>query len=79
MGVISSYLVTCRCSEEAVGFIPEYMKDFYLYLLKTFDSFEDELGQNKGHRVFYLKEMASIVFDSIDLVSYNTLALHESM
>lgn len=51
---------TCRFNEDATELLPDYMKDFYLFLLKTLDSCEDELGPNKRYRVFYLKEMASI-------------------
>ncbi|CAD6341067.1 unnamed protein product [Miscanthus lutarioriparius] len=50
-----------RCSQDAVEVLPDYMKDFYLFLLKTFDSCEDELGPNKRYRVFYLKEMLKIL------------------
>ncbi|AQK40807.1 (S)-beta-macrocarpene synthase-like [Zea mays] len=45
-----------RWDETAVSLLPEYMKDFYMYLLKTFSSFENELGPDKSYRVFYLKE-----------------------
>ncbi|CAM0912976.1 unnamed protein product [Alopecurus aequalis] len=45
-----------RWDESAVDLLPDYMKDFYLYLLQTFSSFEDELGHEKRYRVFYLKE-----------------------
>lgn len=45
-----------RWDESAVSLLPEYMKDFYMYLLKTFSSFENELGPDKSYRVFYLKE-----------------------
>lgn len=47
--------------------LPEYMKCFYLYLLKTFDLIEEELGTSNSYRVFYLKELASIY--AIKLVS----------
>ncbi|CAL4996950.1 unnamed protein product [Urochloa decumbens] len=50
-----------RCEENAVLLLPEYMKDFYLYLLKTFDSCEDELGPNRSFRVFYLKELLKMI------------------
>jgi len=56
----SQCIVKCRCSQDAVEVLPDYMKDFYLFLLKTFDSCEEELGPKKRYRVFYLKEMASI-------------------
>ncbi|XP_062191002.1 (S)-beta-macrocarpene synthase-like isoform X1 [Phragmites australis] len=45
-----------RWDEGAISLLPGYMKDFYLYLLKTFSSFEHELGPDKSYRVFYLKE-----------------------
>jgi (S)-beta-macrocarpene synthase len=59
---IYSNLVSCRWDETAVSLLPEYMKDFYMYLLKTFSSFENELGPDKSYRVFYLKEAASFYF-----------------
>ncbi|PWZ44086.1 hypothetical protein Zm00014a_025607 [Zea mays] len=53
----SSELKECTTwDESAVSLLPEYMKDFYMYLLKTFSSFENELGPDKSYRVFYLKE-----------------------
>ncbi|KAL5221173.1 hypothetical protein ABZP36_025886 [Zizania latifolia] len=45
------------CNETAAVTLPKYMKDFYIYFLKTFDSCEDELGPNKSYRVFYVKEL----------------------
>ncbi|KAF8747268.1 hypothetical protein HU200_013258 [Digitaria exilis] len=45
-----------RWNESAVPLLPEYMKGFYLFLLETFYSFEDELGPEKSYRVLYLKE-----------------------
>ncbi|CAM0912970.1 unnamed protein product [Alopecurus aequalis] len=45
-----------RWDESAVDLLPNYMKDFYLYLLQTFSSFENELGHEKSYRVYYLKE-----------------------
>uniref|UniRef100_A0A0D9X4S5 Uncharacterized protein n=1 Tax=Leersia perrieri TaxID=77586 RepID=A0A0D9X4S5_9ORYZ len=49
------------CNETATDSLPNYMKDFYLYYLKTFDSFEDELGPNKSYRVSYLKELFNML------------------
>ncbi|KAL6840794.1 hypothetical protein ACP4OV_029320 [Aristida adscensionis] len=46
-----------RWDETAAPLLPDYMKGFYLYLLETFDSFEDEFGPENSYRVFYLKEM----------------------
>ncbi|XP_006659166.1 beta-sesquiphellandrene synthase-like [Oryza brachyantha] len=45
------------CNETAIELLPKYMKDFYLYYMKTFDSFEDELGPTKNYRVSYIKEL----------------------
>ncbi|EEE68113.1 hypothetical protein OsJ_26180 [Oryza sativa Japonica Group] len=45
------------CNETATVLLPKYMKDFYLYYLKTFDSFEEALCPNKSYRVCYLKEL----------------------
>ncbi|KAG2577014.1 hypothetical protein PVAP13_6NG075100 [Panicum virgatum] len=40
-----------RFNEDATELLPDYMKDFYLFLLKTLDSCEDELGPNKRYRI----------------------------
>ncbi|XP_044954970.1 zingiberene synthase-like [Hordeum vulgare subsp. vulgare] len=45
-----------RWNGSATELLPSYIKGFYLYLLKTFDSFEYELGPGKSHHVHYLKE-----------------------
>ncbi|RCV29877.1 hypothetical protein SETIT_6G048500v2 [Setaria italica] len=45
-----------RWDKNATTLLPEYTRDFYLYLLNTFCSFEEELGTGKSYRVFYLKE-----------------------
>ncbi|TVU42977.1 hypothetical protein EJB05_09404, partial [Eragrostis curvula] len=50
-----------RCDESAAELLPEYMKDFYMFFLKTFDSFEDDLGPNRSYRVFYLKEVLKML------------------
>ena len=59
-------MVKYRLDESAVALLPDYMKDFYLYLLKAYYSFEDDLGPEKSYRVFYLKEAVSIIFLSHD-------------
>jgi (S)-beta-macrocarpene synthase len=46
---IYSDLVSYRWDESAISLLPEYMKDFYMYLLKTFSSFENELGPDKSY------------------------------
>ncbi|KAL6840795.1 hypothetical protein ACP4OV_029321 [Aristida adscensionis] len=45
-----------RWDESAIALLPEYTRDVYLYLLKTFNSFEAELGPEKSNRVFYIKK-----------------------
>ena len=55
-------MVKYRWDESAVALLPDYMKDFYLYLLEAYYSFEDDLGPEKSYRVFYLKEAVSIIF-----------------
>ncbi|XP_066351265.1 (E)-beta-farnesene synthase-like [Miscanthus floridulus] len=50
-----------RWEENAAELLPEYMKDFYLYLLKTSESCEDELGPNRSFRTFYLKEVLKVL------------------
>ncbi|XP_074559096.1 beta-eudesmol synthase-like [Curcuma longa] len=44
-----------RWNHQAVDSLPEYIKDFYLKLLKTFEEFEAELELNETYRVQYLK------------------------
>lgn len=56
------WIVKCRWEENAAELLPEYMKDFYLYLLKTVESCGDELGPNRSFRTSYLKEVASLAF-----------------
>ncbi|CAM0881155.1 unnamed protein product [Alopecurus aequalis] len=48
-----------RWDESATELLPSYIKGFYLYLLKTFHSFEGELGPRKKHCVLHLKEALS--------------------
>ena len=55
------YIIQCRWDESATELLPSYIKGFYLYLLKTFHSFENELGPGKRHHVHYLEETASIL------------------
>ncbi|XP_042454708.1 alpha-humulene synthase-like [Zingiber officinale] len=43
-----------RWEPQAVEHVPEYLKDFYLKLLKTYKDFEDELEPNKKYRIPYL-------------------------
>nr|QJA42380.1 terpene synthase TPS30 [Setaria viridis]TKW08761.1 hypothetical protein SEVIR_6G045800v2 [Setaria viridis] len=54
--MFDTYGTTEEWNESAVPLLPEYMKGFYLFLLETFNSFEDELGPEKSYRVLYLKE-----------------------
>ncbi|KAG6495381.1 hypothetical protein ZIOFF_043184 [Zingiber officinale] len=44
-----------RWNIQAVDSLPEYIKDFYLKLLKTLEEFEAELELNEKYRVQYLK------------------------
>ncbi|KAG6495380.1 hypothetical protein ZIOFF_043183 [Zingiber officinale] len=44
-----------RWNSQAVDSLPEYIKDFYLKLLKTLEEFEAELELNEKYRVQYLK------------------------
>uniref|UniRef100_A0A0E0JI01 Terpene synthase N-terminal domain-containing protein n=1 Tax=Oryza punctata TaxID=4537 RepID=A0A0E0JI01_ORYPU len=37
--------------ESAIGLLPEYIRGFYAYLLKTFDSFDEELGPERRYRL----------------------------
>ncbi|KAG6489810.1 hypothetical protein ZIOFF_051089 [Zingiber officinale] len=44
-----------RWNHQAVDSLPEYIKDFYLKLLKNFEEFEAELEFNEKYRVQYLQ------------------------
>ncbi|RWW59747.1 hypothetical protein BHE74_00033298 [Ensete ventricosum] len=39
--------------------LPEYMKDYYLMLIHTFQEFEDVLACSEKYRISYLKEAVS--------------------
>lgn len=47
---------TFRWEPRAVNHVPEYLKDFYLKLLKTCKDFEDELEPHEKYRIPYLQE-----------------------
>ncbi|KAF0929104.1 hypothetical protein E2562_015211 [Oryza meyeriana var. granulata] len=46
----NNHRVAARWDESAIGLLPEYIKGFYAHLLKTFDSFAEELGPEKRYR-----------------------------
>ncbi|KAG6499283.1 hypothetical protein ZIOFF_039040 [Zingiber officinale] len=50
-----------RWNRQAVDSLPEYTKDFYLKLLKTFEEFEAVLELNEKYRVQYLKNEFKVV------------------
>uniref|UniRef100_M8B2L9 (+)-delta-cadinene synthase isozyme C2 n=1 Tax=Aegilops tauschii TaxID=37682 RepID=M8B2L9_AEGTA len=52
-----------RWDESAVALLPKYMKNFYLYLLETFASFEAELGVDKTYRK--LKQLVQVYADEL--------------
>nr|B1B1U4.1 RecName: Full=Beta-eudesmol synthase; AltName: Full=10-epi-gamma-eudesmol synthase; AltName: Full=Alpha-eudesmol synthase [Zingiber zerumbet]BAG12021.1 beta-eudesmol synthase [Zingiber zerumbet]BAG12022.1 beta-eudesmol synthase [Zingiber zerumbet] len=45
-----------RWNPQAIDGLPEYLKDYYLKLLKTFEEFEDELELNEKYRMLYLQD-----------------------
>jgi len=45
-----------RWDESAVSTLPEYMKKFYINLLKTFQECEDSLQPDEKYRVSYAKK-----------------------
>ncbi|KAG6512649.1 hypothetical protein ZIOFF_030774 [Zingiber officinale] len=45
-----------RWNPQAVDSLPEYLKDYYLKQLKTFEEFEDELELNEKYRMLYLQD-----------------------
>lgn len=46
----------CRWDDSAVSMLPEYLRKFYLRLLRNFEDFEDELQPNERYRVAYTRE-----------------------
>ncbi|KAG6534755.1 hypothetical protein ZIOFF_008658 [Zingiber officinale] len=46
---------------QAVDQVPEYLKDFYLKLLKTCKDFEDELEAHEKYRIPYLQEAIKVL------------------
>ncbi|XP_042399446.1 alpha-humulene synthase [Zingiber officinale] len=50
-----------RWEPQAVDCVPEYLKDFYLKLLKTYKDFEDELEPNEKYRIPYLQEEIKVL------------------
>ncbi|KAG6499327.1 hypothetical protein ZIOFF_039091 [Zingiber officinale] len=56
-----------RWNHQAVNCLPEYLKDYYLKLLKTFEEFEEELELNEKYRVLYLQyEMKAQVISYLE-------------
>ncbi|THU43309.1 hypothetical protein C4D60_Mb00t07630 [Musa balbisiana] len=45
-----------RWDAKVVHQLPEYMKDYYLKLMHTFEEFEDLLASSEKYRITYLKE-----------------------
>uniref|UniRef100_A0A804JX74 Uncharacterized protein n=1 Tax=Musa acuminata subsp. malaccensis TaxID=214687 RepID=A0A804JX74_MUSAM len=45
-----------RWDAKVVHQLPEYMKDYYLKLIHTFEEFEDLLASDEKYRITYLKE-----------------------
>jgi len=54
--VIYRVPLICRWDESAVSTLPEYMKKFYINLLKTFQECEDSLQPDEKYRVSYAKK-----------------------
>ncbi|XP_042425872.1 alpha-humulene synthase-like [Zingiber officinale] len=50
-----------RWEPQAVDQVPEYLKDFYLKLLKTCKDFEDELEPHEKYRIPYLQEAIKVL------------------
>nr|QSK97104.1 terpene synthase [Curcuma wenyujin] len=50
-----------RWEPQAVHHLPEYLKDFYLKLLKTCKDFEDELEPNEKYRISYLQDEIKVL------------------
>ncbi|KAG6513665.1 hypothetical protein ZIOFF_024000 [Zingiber officinale] len=46
----------CTWSPNAVDQLPEYLRDFFLKMLSTFQEFENELAPEETFRILYLKE-----------------------
>nr|XP_009387495.1 PREDICTED: alpha-humulene synthase-like [Musa acuminata subsp. malaccensis] len=50
-----------RWDAKAVHKLPEYMKDYFLKLIHTFEEFETLLALNEKYRLYYLKESMKAV------------------
>ncbi|XP_074591602.1 beta-eudesmol synthase [Curcuma longa] len=56
-----------RWNPQAIDCLPEYLKDYYLKLLKTFEEFEEELELNEKYRMLYLQdEMKALVISYLE-------------
>lgn len=49
-------LLLFRWEPGAVDEVPEYLKDFYLKLLRIFKEFENELESDEKYRVSFLQD-----------------------
>ena len=47
---------TCRWDENDISFLPEYMKKFFLKVLRNFEEFEDELEPHEKFRIAYARK-----------------------
>ncbi|KAG6499280.1 beta-eudesmol synthase-like [Zingiber officinale] len=60
-----------RWNPQAVDCLPEYLKDYYLKLLKTFEEFEEELELNEKYRMLYLQdEIKSLVISYLQEIKW---------
>lgn len=46
----------CRWDENAVSFLPEYLKKFYLRILRTFKEIHDTLAPDEQYKVSYAQK-----------------------
>jgi hypothetical protein len=48
--------MVCRWDENSASILPEYMRMFYINLVRNFQGFEDSLQPNEKYRVSYAKQ-----------------------
>ncbi|KAG6495287.1 beta-eudesmol synthase-like [Zingiber officinale] len=60
-----------RWNPQAVDCLPEYLKNYYLKLLKSFEEFEEELELNEKYRMLYLQdEIKSLVISYLQEIKW---------
>jgi hypothetical protein len=58
-------IYTCRWDESDISLLPEYMKKFFLNVLRNFNEFEDELEPHEKYRVAYARKAVCNNYQSL--------------